>query len=795
MHHESHERDVKHLYSIRTYRQNPAIPMTKKKGSASDEVAPTKHEQPLQAILLADSFTHNFRPLSLDRPKMLCPLNNVAMIDYAMDFVAGAGVEELFVVCVSDHVEAYVEQHSWTATKMQVTVVKDSTLTNAGDALREIDKRNLIQSDPFILLFGDVVTNVDLVGALAAHKERHKKDSSAIMTLLMKEVGPSCDRFVSSIRANTEDLVVGLDPTQDNRILVYDDNSENKSIPVPCSFLASHPQIDLRYDLLDCGIDICSPDVLARMADEFDYRDIRREFVANSVAEEEEGLQNKIYAHFLKSNEYAARVHDFATYASVSKDLLRRWCYPVVPENLPSGYEKQYRYTLQRHYLYMERKNGTSRVGRSSKIQGVGMIGSSCAIGEDCRVEGTVIGNFCRIEDKATVLGSHLWDAVEVGAGATVIQSILADGCIVMAGAVVSRGCIIGAGVVVGSDVVLPEFTKLTLKEEKEDDFGDDWEEDGESNDDGLDKSGEDSSSPRETQIVSDLDVVGSDGKGRVWKVAPEDDVEEMAEGFSEVLKARSIGFDPASFFQARYQHQQEGEDDLSDDDDDDEGFANMDTDLSDYGDGSVTFGVEDSVVVDEAPVIVGRQKGVDVIKELKLICLEFESTGPIENLAIELNSFKFSQNATYSDCTMAAMLAILEKMKITKGTTDGKLVAEFKSYLERWGPLLRKMSIGLEEEKAIVLALERSATQESEMGEYLSTGTSFRFLLQTLHDEEIVSEDSILDWATERRNNQDVDSGVTKLFRLKPVQDFLEWLEEESEEESDDDADSEDEE
>lgn len=768
--------------------------------SAADDAA-TKHEQPLQAVLLADSFTQDFRPLSLDRPKVLSPLNNVKMIDYAMDFLAGAGVEEVFVVCVSEQVEEYLEQEHTTSsaqhTDMQVSVIKDSSLTNAGDALREIDKRNLVQSDPFVLMFGDVITNVDIKGVLEAHKERHKRDSSAIMTLLMKQVGSTdfCNGQLlhSSIRTNTEDLVVAIDPAHDNRVLVYDDHNSKKSVALPCSFFSSHAQIDLRSDLLDCGIDICSPDVLARMADEFDYRDIRREFVANSVAEEEEGLQNKIFAHIIKPTEYAARIRDFATYHAVSKEMLRRWCYPVVPDILPSGYEKQYRYTLGRHYLYQERNDGKTRIGRSSKVHGPGMIGSSCFIGESCRIEGTVLGNFCRINDNATVIGSHLWDSVEVGHGATVLQSILSDGCLVKAGAVINRGCIIGAGCVVGEGCIIPEFTRLTLKEEADDDFDDDWGDDGEDSAKSDDASGDENlSSQRESELVSNKDLVGLDGKGRKWEASPEDDDdddENSAENFSEVTKSKCIGFNPERMLRERLIRQEEESDDFSEDEDD---MEIMDTDLDKYEDGAVTF-VDASAPITPTSII-GRQKGVDVVKELKIICLEYETTSPIENLAIELNSFKFSQNASYSDCTMAATLSILERMDIRKGSSDGKVVSEFKSHLEHWAPLLRKMSIGLDEEKAIIAALERCALMENEMGEYLSTGASFRFLLQTLHDEEIVSEDAILAWAMDRRNQaeDDRESALSKLFLLKPVQDFLEWLEEESEEESDDEDESE---
>jgi translation initiation factor eIF-2B subunit epsilon len=813
--------------------------MAKKKstsGSGADvDITSTKREQPLQAVLLADSFSNTFRPLSLDRPKVLCPLNNVIMMDYAIDFLARVGVEELFVVCVSDQVQAHIvakhqQQRGTTAsTSMQVTVIKDTSLANAGDALRELDRRDLVQSDPFILMFADTVTNVSssMPAALAKHKERHKKDRSSMMTILFKPVGGSgsgsahivceCDdptsssySDYSSIRSNTQDLVVGIDASRqgDNRIVVYDDKCTESSIAIPCSFFASHSQIDLHYnDWMDAGIYLCSPDVLARFTDEFDYNDIARKFVANSVAEEEEGLQNKIHAHVLQPHEYAARVTDFATYAAISRDLLQRWCYPVVPDNLPRGYEKHYRYALQRHYIYHEQKCGSgsggnnsnkTRVGRSSVIHGPGMIGSNCVVGEECLIERCVIGNNCHIGFNVTLQGSHVWDGARIEDGATVVQSVLAQGSVVRAGAVVSRGCVIGAGCVVGKSVVLPAGIRLTLAKEKDDGWGDGWDDDEsqEGDDDDEDSEDQKSSPTSDLEGAPDKTVVGPDGKGRVWMPVVDDEDEDLY-GMSsqEVMKAQSIGFDPTSLFLKRQQMHQEADDGFSDDDDAIDSNNPL-HDLDEYADDdAVEFGTSpvppSSTSAAAAQMVIGRQQGVDVVAELRDICLDYEATSPIENLAIELNSYKFSQNATYSDCVMAAILAILDKMKITHETNDRKLVADFKSFLEHWSPLLQKMGIGVEEEKAMVVALEKAALEDNEMGKVLSSGMSFRLLLQTLHDEEIASEEAVLAWAEERKTEttDSDDSPRTRLFQTKHVQDFLEWLaEEESEEGSDDD-------
>lgn len=54
-----------------------------------------QRQQKLQAILLADSFSVSFRPITMEGPKVLLPLVNVPMIEYTLEFLAQNGVEEV----------------------------------------------------------------------------------------------------------------------------------------------------------------------------------------------------------------------------------------------------------------------------------------------------------------------------------------------------------------------------------------------------------------------------------------------------------------------------------------------------------------------------------------------------------------------------------------------------------------------------------------------------------------------------------------------------------------------------
>lgn len=51
-----------------------------------------------------------------------------------------------------------------------------------------------MRSDPFVLISGDVISNMDLKRAIAFHKEKRKEDPSCVMTMVMKRVLPTTVR-------------------------------------------------------------------------------------------------------------------------------------------------------------------------------------------------------------------------------------------------------------------------------------------------------------------------------------------------------------------------------------------------------------------------------------------------------------------------------------------------------------------------------------------------------------------------------------------------------------------------
>jgi hypothetical protein len=75
------------------------------------------------------------------------------------------------------------------ASGLKITpIVTDPSCFAPGEALRDVYTHGVITSD-FVLVFGDLVSNVRLDEVVRAHKARRRTDKDAIMTMVVKEAG------------------------------------------------------------------------------------------------------------------------------------------------------------------------------------------------------------------------------------------------------------------------------------------------------------------------------------------------------------------------------------------------------------------------------------------------------------------------------------------------------------------------------------------------------------------------------------------------------------------------------
>lgn len=182
----------------------------------------------------------------------------------------------------ADKLKGYIENSRWKKTNIKIECVSSSTCFSAGDALRELDSLGVVRSDPFLLMSSDSICNFKLEDALNFHKEKRKDDPNMIMTSILK-------RTKSHVKPVSDDLVVAYD-TATSQIVIFENDLKSSTCKLPTEILVEHPHIQFTTGLLDCHIDVCSPEVLVQFSDNFDYQDIRKDFIKNEVVNFELGM-------------------------------------------------------------------------------------------------------------------------------------------------------------------------------------------------------------------------------------------------------------------------------------------------------------------------------------------------------------------------------------------------------------------------------------------------------------------------------------------------------------------------
>ena len=300
--------------------------------------------------------------------------------------------------------------------------------------MRNLDNLDLITGD-FLLVSGDVISNMNLEPALVKHRARREKSKDAIMTMVLREAGVG-----HRTKSKGSRPVFVIDPVAE-RCLHYEEmggrRGGSRYVSLDPELLTSHVEIEVRDDLIDCRIDICALDVLAQWSDNFDFQSLRKSFLRGVLKDYE--TYGKTIHTYVMTDQYAARVKSLRAYDAVSKDVLDRWAYPICPDsNLVRG--QSYRLGAGKVY-----KEDRVTLGRTAVVK-KSVIGSDTSIGDGSTITGSTVGRGCKIGKNVTIEGAYIWDDVTVEDGSIIRQAIIASNvsiekdCKIEFGALISFG-------------------------------------------------------------------------------------------------------------------------------------------------------------------------------------------------------------------------------------------------------------------------------------------------------------------------------------------------------------------
>ncbi|KAK0648813.1 nucleotide-diphospho-sugar transferase [Cercophora newfieldiana] len=714
--------------------------------------AEEKREDVLQAVVIADSFQDRFKPFTLEKPRCLLPLAGVPIIEYTLEFLAHNGVQEVFIYCGahSEEIETYIHESTrWSPRSVvspfsSLEFIRVSDANSVGDFLRDLDKRSLIGGD-FVLVYGDLVANIQLDEALAKHRARREANRDACMTMVLRSIGVEPHR-ASQSRVITP--VFAVEP--DGRCWQYEEihplQKEHKTLWD--QNVVELPDFELRSDLIDCGIDICTPEVLALWSESFDYELPRRNFL-HGVLKDHELNGKMIYTEILDRG-YAARVSSLPMYNCISKDILERWTFPFVPDN-----------NLAHGQTFKRIREGSCFEDNVPIPRGAtvtkSVIGRNSKVEEGVKISRSIIGRRCKIGKNVKIEDSYIWDDATIGDDTSIVQSVLANNVVIGKGCQIPAGSLISFSVSIGDSTQLPpdpvpRISLLTYEK---------------------------------TLATTNPTLVGQSGKGALFLEEQDDEDDSDSEADRNPASLEKTMFYNLAHLNLSTDSISTLASHDSYDSDADNSFGSLPDSSRNVRERLSSFASDDSGLSPDA-------FHSDAVHGL-LDALRADDSEDFDSAKLEFMGLRLANNASDSSMRRAIAVAFArraaELLSPEHGGLEPTKSAE-KTFTSKRGAIkfIREVGVGRDEtnlQAEFALALQKAllGVRGLEVGR---AGALLAAMLQQLYNLDVLEEDGILAWWGDSRAGE--NEGLTKVKEKCRV--LVEWLENADEEESEEDED-----
>ncbi len=360
----------------------------------------------MKAVIMAGGEGTRLRPLTSNQPKPMLPMANRPLMEHVVLLLRQHGFEEIVVTVafMANQVRSYFGDGSELGVRM-VYATEETPLGTAGSVLNardELDER-------FLVISGDVLTDIDLSAVMAFHEEK-----KALATLALHSVP---------------------NPLEFGIVITREDGSIER-------FLEKPTWGQVFSDTINTGIYVLEPEI-------FDF----------IPAEGASDFSGDVFPAVLEAGRpifgcvsagYWEDVGTTEAYLKAHNDVL----------------DERVRIEIDGFPLRPGVWLGKgSTLDPTASVEGPALIGDNCSIGAGAVVgQYSTLGDNVRVAEAAEIRHAMLGDNCYLGAGARVEGSVVARACDLRRGvrlepgSILGENCLIGAGAEISAGVKVYPF-------------------------------------------------------------------------------------------------------------------------------------------------------------------------------------------------------------------------------------------------------------------------------------------------------------------------------------------------
>jgi mannose-1-phosphate guanylyltransferase len=354
----------------------------------------------MKAVILVGGQATRLLPLTCNIPKAMLPVLNKPFLEHVIRSLSKHQIKDIILAqgYLAQSIENYLGDGSQLGVKLNY-VVEDAPMGTAG-AVKNAEK---YLDETFLMLNGDIFTDLDITAMIASHLERKAK-----VTIALTPVDDPTSYGLVEIEAQ-------------GRIT---------------QFLEKPSWSQITTNMINAGTYVLEPEILAQIPPQTKVS-IEREVFPLLLKQ-----GKPVYAY--PSSAYWMDTGTPEKYLQLHRDLL-------------SGKSSQYAPALSGEVVI----GGQSHIHPTAQMKGPVMIGDNCTIGRNARLTGpVVVGAGGTILEDTVIEESIIWRNVQLGQHVNLRSSIIADNCCLNADSTIEDS-ILGDNVTVASGCKLEPGSKI----------------------------------------------------------------------------------------------------------------------------------------------------------------------------------------------------------------------------------------------------------------------------------------------------------------------------------------------
>ena len=353
----------------------------------------------MKAVILVGGEATRLLPLTCNIPKAMIPVLNTPFLEHVVRRLSDYQIKDIILTQsrMSQPIESYFDDGSQFGVRLSYSI-ENAPLGTAG----AVKNAEPYLDDTFLVLNGDIFTDLDIAAMINYHRERKAKVTIALTPV--------------------------EDPTSYGLI-------ETNNLGRVTRFLEKPKPSQVTTNMINAGIYVLELDVLNQVPSQVKF-----------------SFERELFPLLLDRGE-SIYAYPFSTYWI---DIGTPEKYLQLTGDLLHGMSSQYTPGPKEVVI-----GDQSHIHPTAQIKGAVVIGANCTIERKVKLVGPlVIGSGCQILSQAVVEDSIIWHNVQIGNGVIIKGSIVADNCCLNADSIIEDS-VLSDNVTVVRDYKLEPGSKI----------------------------------------------------------------------------------------------------------------------------------------------------------------------------------------------------------------------------------------------------------------------------------------------------------------------------------------------